>query len=134
MSGDAQDDRQRTLCRIEDIPDGEARGFAPADSGHRSVFAVRRGHRAFVYVNCCPHAGAELEYAQDRFLSADRLRIICFAHNAQFDVETGHCVAGPCLGQALEAVTARIVEGAIIVPADAGKLSQPPWLAGASVE
>ena len=134
MGDDAEDNQQRVLCRIEDIPDGEARGFVPVDTGHRSVFAVRRGDRAFVYVNRCPHAGAELEYAQDRFLSADRLRIICFAHNAQFDVETGHCVAGPCVGQALEAVTARIVEGVIIVPADSGKLSQHPWLTGASVE
>jgi nitrite reductase/ring-hydroxylating ferredoxin subunit len=123
MSNGAQEVRQRVLCRVEDIPDGQARGFAPIDSGHRSIFAVRRGHRAFVYINKCPHAGAELEYAQDRFLSADGLRIICFAHNAQFDVETGNCIAGPCLGEALEAVAADVVEGAIMIPTDAGKLS-----------
>jgi nitrite reductase/ring-hydroxylating ferredoxin subunit len=118
MSNHDQSGRQRLLCRIEDIPDGEARGFAPTDSGHRSLFAVRRGQRAFVYVNRCPHEGAELEYAQDRFLSADGLRIICFAHSAQFDVETGTCIAGPCLGEALTAVPADIIEGAIMVAAD----------------
>jgi nitrite reductase/ring-hydroxylating ferredoxin subunit len=123
MSEEAQLNRQRVLCRIEDIPDGEARGFAPIDSGHRAIFAVRRGQRAFVYVNECPHAGAELEYAQDRFLSADGLRIICFAHNAQFDVETGDCVAGPCAGHALEVVATDIVEGAVMIPTDAGKIS-----------
>lgn len=109
------------LCRIEEIPDGQARGFNPIGSGHRSIFAVRRGHRVFVYVNECPHARTELEYAKDRFLSADGLRIVCFAHYAQFDVETGNCVAGPCTGQALEAVPSTIIEGAVMIPADAGK-------------
>jgi nitrite reductase/ring-hydroxylating ferredoxin subunit len=122
MSSDPRDRRHRLLCRIDDIPDGEARGFAPVDDSDRGVFAIRRGQRVFVYVNECPHAGAELEYAQDRFLSADRLRIICFAHNAQFDVETGSCVGGPCAGQALEAVAVDIVDGAVMIPADAGRI------------
>lgn len=114
---------QRPLCRIDDIPDGQARGFDSPDHDHRSIFAVRRGLRAFVYVNECPHAGAELEYAQDRFLSADGERIICFAHSAHFAVETGHCVGGPCTGQALQAVPATIVDGVVFIPADAGRAS-----------
>lgn len=113
---------QRSLCRIDEIPDGEARGFAPSDKAHRSLFAVRRGQRAYVYVNECPHAGAELEYAQDRFLSADRERIVCFAHNAQFAVESGQCVAGPCTGQALRPVPATIVNGLVMIPANAGRM------------
>jgi len=112
----------RVLCRVEDIPDGRARGFAAHDKLHRSLFAIRRGQHAFVYVNECPHAGAELEYAQDRFLSADGRRIICFAHNAQFAVESGNCVAGPCTGQALRAVPVNIVNGRVMIPADAGRM------------
>jgi nitrite reductase/ring-hydroxylating ferredoxin subunit len=114
---------QRLLCRIDEIPDGKARGFTSADKQHRSVFVVRRGEHAFVYVNQCPHAGAELEFAQDRFLSADGQRIICFAHNAQFAVESGDCVGGPCKGQALEAVPVNIVNGLIMIPINAGKVS-----------
>jgi nitrite reductase/ring-hydroxylating ferredoxin subunit len=113
---------QRLLCRIDDIPDGQARGFSAPDTSHHSLFAVRRGSRTFVYVNQCPHAGAELEYAQDRFLSSDGRRIICFAHNAQFAVETGNCVGGPCAGQALEAVPVKIVNGSVMIPADAGRI------------
>jgi naringenin degradation protein FdeD len=121
MSTDLQPE-ERPLCRIDDIPDGQARGFAPADKSLRSLFAVRRGRHAFVYVNECPHAGAELEYAQDRFLSADGLRIICFAHNAQFAVESGNCIGGPCTGQALRAVSVNIVNGLVMIPADAGRM------------
>jgi nitrite reductase/ring-hydroxylating ferredoxin subunit len=110
----------RLLCRLDDIADGMARGFAPESAKFRAVFAVRRGDRAFVYINECPHAGAELEFAQDRFLSADGRRIICFAHNAQFAVETGACVSGPCAGQRLRAVPSRIVGGFIAIPDTAG--------------
>ena len=114
--------QQRFLCHIEEIPDGRARGFASLDKSHRSLFAVRRGQIAFVYVNECPHAGAELEYAQDRFLSADGERIICFAHNAQFAVESGTCTGGPCTGQALAAVPVKIENGILMIPADAGRV------------
>jgi nitrite reductase/ring-hydroxylating ferredoxin subunit len=89
------------LCRIEDIPDGGARGFA-LPGKRRGVFAVRRGRQAYVYLNWCPHAGAELEYAEDRFLSADGERIVCFAHGAHFAIETGACV-GPLCGSESEA-------------------------------
>jgi nitrite reductase/ring-hydroxylating ferredoxin subunit len=102
------------LCRIEDIPDGGARGFA-LPGKRRSVFGVRRGPQAYVYLNWCPHAGAELEFAKDRFLSADGERIVCFAHGAHFAVETGACVAGPCAGQSLKPLLTRIVDGSVLV-------------------
>jgi nitrite reductase/ring-hydroxylating ferredoxin subunit len=105
------------LCRIEEIPDGGARGFA-LPGKRRGVFAVRRGQQAYVYLNWCPHAGAELEYAKDRFLSADGERIVCFAHGAHFAVETGACVAGPCAGQSLRRLPTRIIEGSVFVSAD----------------
>lgn len=113
---------KRMLCRLDEIPDGQARGFGTRDSTQRSLFAVRRGERAFVYINECPHAGAELEFAQDRFLSSDGERIICFAHNAQFGVETGACIGGPCSGQALQAVPVHIEGGLLMIPVDAGKV------------
>jgi nitrite reductase/ring-hydroxylating ferredoxin subunit len=114
---------QRVLCRIDEIPDGKARGFPPRDKSYRSLFAIRRGQHAFVYINECPHAGAELEYAQDRFLSADGQRIICFAHNAQFVVESGACTGGPCTGQSLAAVPVNIENGMLMIPMDAGRVS-----------
>ena len=105
------------LCHIGDIPDGGARGFA-LPGKRRGVFAVRRGQQAYVYLNWCPHAGAELEYAKDRFLSADGERIVCFAHGAHFAVETGACVAGPCAGQSLRRLPTRIIDGSVFISAD----------------
>ena len=110
----------RTLCRLSDIPDGASRGFGPALGGFTGLFAVRRGDAVFVYVNACPHVGAALDRAPDRFLTADGTRIACGAHGAQFEIEGGVCVHGPCIGDWLEAVPVRIVGGVVLVPDDAG--------------
>ncbi len=113
-------EEQRVLCRVEDIPDGDARGF-PAAPGHfMGLFAVRRGDRVLVYVNSCPHIGVPLEPLPHRFLDTRRTHIICAAHGARFHIEDGKCFSGPCIGEALEAVAVRIVDGMVMVPADAG--------------
>ncbi len=110
----------RALCRLDDIPDGTSRGFGPALGGFTCLFAVRRGNQVFVYVNACPHVGTSLDWAPDRFLTADGTLIVCATHGALFAIEGGVCVHGPCVGERLEAVPAQIVDGVILVPADAG--------------
>ncbi|TAL06378.1 MAG: Rieske (2Fe-2S) protein, partial [Porticoccaceae bacterium] len=41
----------------------------------------------------------------------DGRHIHCQVHGALFDIATGRCVAGPCAGKHLEAVTFRILDG-----------------------
>jgi naringenin degradation protein FdeD len=110
----------RPLCRLADIPDGEARSFPPAEGGFTGLFAVRQGDVAFVYVNSCPHIGVPLDWAPNRFLTADGQRIVCATHGAEFGIADGVCVRGPCLGDSLEAVMIHINDGVILVPEDAG--------------
>jgi nitrite reductase/ring-hydroxylating ferredoxin subunit len=112
---------ERILCRLDEIPDGTARGFAAAPGGFTGLFAVRRGERVFVYVNSCPHVGLPLEPLPHRFLDRKRENIVCSAHGARFRIKDGVCVSGPCLGEALEPVEARVVDGQVVVPADAGR-------------
>ncbi|MCR0985817.1 Rieske (2Fe-2S) protein [Roseomonas populi] len=114
MTGD------RILCRLDEIPDGAARGFPPARGGFVGLVAVRRGVAVHVYVNSCPHLGIPLESLPDRFLDGAGRHLVCTAHGARFRVEDGFCVSGPCAGDALEAVPARIEDGVVIVPAEAG--------------
>lgn len=92
------------LCRLEEIADGAARGFDPQGSGQDTLFAVRRGQRLYLYRDSCPHASSPMAWRKDEYLNRRRDRILCFAHGAQFEVETGRCLLGPCLGQSLEAV------------------------------
>jgi len=110
----------RALCRLEDIPDGGARGFPPAQGGFAGLFAVRQGDRVLIYVNSCPHLGVSLDWTLDRFLSADGSRIVCATHGAEFAIADGVCLRGPCFGERLEAVAVDVKEGIVLVPVNAG--------------
>jgi len=60
------------LCRIDEIPDGAARGFTiGGDAAKVRIFAVRRGDSVYVYVNRCPHVGTPLDWAEGEFLDRE---------------------------------------------------------------
>ncbi|MCI0916271.1 Rieske 2Fe-2S domain-containing protein [Pseudomonas stutzeri] len=92
------------LCRLDELAEGKSLGFDPLQGGKDSLFALRSGGAVHLYRNSCPHLDVPLEYRKDRFLSADGIRVICYAHGAQFLPDTGLCVHGPCLGERLTAV------------------------------
>ena len=104
------------LCRVDEIPDGRGRGFAVARAGERvDIFVVRDGRHVFGYVNACPHVGTPLDFKPDTFMSPDGSHIQCSTHGARFRIADGHCVAGPCAGDALQ--PARVVvdgEGRVV--------------------
>lgn len=110
----------RRLCALDEIPDGGSRGFGPAEGGFTGLFAVRQGGVVRVYVNSCPHIGVPLDWAPHRFLSTDGTRIVCGTHGAEFAIESGQCLRGPCIGDHLEAVPVRIEDGSVLVAEDAG--------------
>ncbi len=89
------------LCQQDDIPDGGAKGFMLQGT---AIFAVRQFGAVYVYRNRCPHLGIELEWMPDQFLDSEGALIQCATHGALFTIDTGICVAGPCAGDALEAI------------------------------
>jgi nitrite reductase/ring-hydroxylating ferredoxin subunit len=93
-----------TLCRFADLPEGQSRGFDPAETGGVALFVVRRGDDAVVYLDQCPHEGARLPWRRHEYLNAAHDRIVCNAHGAQFDIDTGLCLLGPCLGRRLQSI------------------------------
>jgi nitrite reductase/ring-hydroxylating ferredoxin subunit len=99
------------LCRLDELAAGIARGFDTEGAGEDTVFVLRHGDGVRAYRNRCPHVGARLEYRKDRFLSPDGEHIICHAHGAQFDPESGVCTQGACLGQSLQAMSCGIAQG-----------------------
>lgn len=98
----------RSVCELRDIADGEAKGVCKDENGDCTVFIVRQRDHLFAYRNSCPHAHRPMEYRRDKFLSADGSAIMCFAHAARFEIETGLCVAGPCVGERLTRVECRL--------------------------
>jgi nitrite reductase/ring-hydroxylating ferredoxin subunit len=97
------------LCFLDEVPDNGARGFfQQPDSGRFPVFVVRRGGIVRVYRDECPHQGVQMAWRAHAYLNRDASRIVCWAHGAQFEIETGVCTLGPCLGQRLRAVAHRV--------------------------
>ncbi len=93
------------LCHLDELPDGDARGFDPLLTGQDSVLVVRRGQRLHGYRDLCPHYGdTPMAWRRHAYLNAERTHIVCAAHGALFDIDSGACVRGPCLGQALTPV------------------------------
>jgi nitrite reductase/ring-hydroxylating ferredoxin subunit len=104
------------LCRRDDLTDGDSRGFDPQGAGYDTLFAVRRGDDVRVYRDVCPHQGSQMAWRRHAYLNAARDRIVCHAHGAQFEIDSGVCVLGPCLGQSLTPVPHRIdAEGNILL-------------------
>lgn len=105
------------LCRLEEIEDGEARGFDLGRGAEpREILVLRQGAAVFGYVNACPHLGVPLEFLPDRFLTADGRFLLCATHGAIFRKEDGFCLAGPCSGQALRPVPLRLdAEGRVFL-------------------
>lgn len=103
------------ICDLNELdPDHGARGFELETEGQPlSLLLVRVDKQVFAYRNRCPHTGVELNWLPDQFLDLDRSYIQCATHDARFQIEDGLCVAGPCVGDSLEAVKVEIDDGRI---------------------
>ncbi|WP_205991409.1 Rieske 2Fe-2S domain-containing protein [Paraburkholderia sp. Ac-20347] len=105
------------LCTLASLPDGHSRGMLREGTDDR-LCVIRQGDQVLVWLNDCPHEHRPMEYRQDRFLSGDGQHIVCYAHSAHFDIRTGECFAGPCIGQHLTKVSARVEDGNVWIPAE----------------
>ena len=102
------------LCRIDEIPDGAARGFTLGGGAAKlRIFAVRRGDEVHVYVNRCPHVGTPLDWAENEFLDREGRHIVCATHGALFRIDDGRCLAGPCQGDRLEPFPFAVRDGVV---------------------
>ena len=111
----AQSEQTQALCSLDEIKDGEARGFTiDVGSARKEVFVVRRGEKCFGYVNSCPHAGWPLEFNEDQFMTLDKRHIQCVNHGAWFEIDTGRCLGGPCKGQSLDPFPIELHDGWIV--------------------
>ncbi len=99
------------LCRIDDIPDGGALEAVLPGPEADSLVLLRQGEAVHAFHNVCPHAGRPLNWAPGRFLLEKGL-LICAAHGASFEFD-GRCVAGPCRGDRLRALSVHCADGQV---------------------
>lgn len=96
---------EHPLCRLDDLPENQSKGFAiRPDSRYADILVVRTRAGVFAYRNRCPHTGAPMEWEPDQFLDHSGSSIQCGIHGALFRIEDGYCVSGPCARQSLQPV------------------------------
>ena len=108
--------QETTLGSLKDIPDNEAKEYEiEHDDETVEVFVVRKGANFFGYVNYCPHAGTPLNWSIDRFMTLDKKYILCATHGAEFRIEDGQCISGPCVGDCLAPLDLRLENGQLVL-------------------
>ncbi len=109
------------ICGANDIPNRRGKAFSllRIEEGQAPqpwhIFIVRWDREVFGYVNRCPHEGVNLDWEPNRFVEPGEKRIVCGKHGSQFELATGTCVEGRCVGESLEPVSLSVVDGDICV-------------------
>ncbi|MDO5620953.1 MAG: Rieske (2Fe-2S) protein [Paracoccus sp. (in: a-proteobacteria)] len=113
------DDDLIPLCLLSDLPEGQARGFLPASDVRRQVIVMRRDAGVVAYWDSCPHyaGGTPMAWRKDAYLNGDGTHFACHAHGALFDLDSGECVLGPCLGRRLTRVPVTVQGDQVLIPA-----------------
>ncbi|MEP0201758.1 MAG: Rieske (2Fe-2S) protein [Halioglobus sp.] len=101
--------RSVELCHRDELPERRARGFDPFNSGQPSVFIIKKNSLLYAYRDLCPHYGdTPLPWKKDEYLDKAGDVIVCAGHGARFDIASGDCISGPCLGQSLTPVRLQV--------------------------
>ena len=109
------------ICETTDIPNRRGKAFSllrvDEDKLERPwhIFVVRWDKKVFGYVNRCPHNGVNLDWETNQFLEPGSNRIVCGKHGSLFELTTGKCTDGPCMGQSLEPISLAVIDGDICV-------------------
>jgi len=101
---------------LDKISDPGCREFSIGDGDWPfKGFVVRRGDEVFAYRNFCVHLGHPLNWMPDSFLTKDLTAVMCASHGALYEIDTGLCFAGPCLGKELIKVELAVRDGIVYV-------------------
>ncbi len=107
---------------LSDLADPGCREFQIGDGDWPlRGFIVRQGQNVYAYENFCMHVGHPLNWMPDGFLTKDRKSIMCASHGALYEIDTGLCFAGPCVGKSLRTADAEVRDGVIYVTGPVGQ-------------
>ena len=109
-------EQEVAVGRLDELDDPGCREFEIGEGNWPfRGFVVRQGDDVYAYQNFCAHVGHPLNWTPNKFLTKDKTAIICASHGATYQIDTGHCFAGPGSGGSLRKVDAAIRDGIIYV-------------------
>jgi nitrite reductase/ring-hydroxylating ferredoxin subunit len=113
---------ETAVGQFDELDDPGCREFRIGDGDWPfKGFVVRQGADVFAYQNYCMHVGHPLNWKPDSFLTRDRTNIMCSSHGAIYEIATGLCISGPCLGKSLRAMPVEIRDGVVFVSGPCGR-------------
>ena len=120
MDADKRINRIRRVCRRELLPEGgTAVCFGITRQGQEyPAFAIAYDGEVHAYVNVCPHRGTSLDWQPGEVFDESGLYLICATHGAQFEPDTGLCIAGPCQGACLQRIPVTLEAGHVVLVHD----------------
>lgn len=112
-------DEKIHLCALTEMAANPAKGFAiKTGAGDQHIFIVQHNDRLYGYSNRCPYTGINLDRMPDQFLDDTGKLIVCATHGAQFCIEDGYCIQGPCSGKSLTPVAISINDSHVFLLLD----------------
>jgi nitrite reductase/ring-hydroxylating ferredoxin subunit len=103
-------------CPASAVPVGTTATFRLACGGREVAgFVVHHATGYAAYVNRCSHVGTPLDLWPNEFLSEDGSALVCATHGATYEPATGFCTGGPCAGDTLTPLPARVEGDSLVV-------------------
>jgi len=107
------------LCKLDDIPNGEARGFnIEGPNLAQRLIIYRQNDGVIGYVDVCPHTGSRLDPGRNTFLDDAGEHIRCSIHGALYGIQSGECIDGPCFGDKLHPCPVTVKDNNILLERD----------------
>jgi nitrite reductase/ring-hydroxylating ferredoxin subunit len=102
------------LCRVNEVADPGTRNVVLGEGEDElDIIIVQTKGTWHAYVNCCPHQFIPLETFPNHFFTEDMKNLICSGHGARFELDTGACISGPCLGKKLDRLHIEEADGGV---------------------
>jgi nitrite reductase/ring-hydroxylating ferredoxin subunit len=116
------------LCKLEELSgDPSTRNVILGEGEDElDIVIVQTKGARHAYINCCPHQLIPLETFPNHFLTEDKNYFVCSGHGARFQLDTGKCVYGPCLGKGLDPLATIEQDGALYLnePLSPGEIAR----------
>ncbi|HEX3485681.1 MAG TPA: Rieske 2Fe-2S domain-containing protein [Micropepsaceae bacterium] len=130
MEAHLQDGRAVTavfLCRTEALQDPGTWNVVLGEGDEELDIVIVRTKGTFhAYINSCPHQFIPLETFPNHFLTEDKKYLVCSGHGARFELATGACYSGPCLGKGLDRLAIEEKDGVLYLtePMSPGEIAR----------
>ena len=89
--------------------------YVETENGRVPAFVIRYSGQVHGYLNQCAHLGIPLDIRPGHVFGNDGKQLICAAHGARYQADSGACAGGPCFGVGLLSLQVYESEGKVVL-------------------